>query len=102
MLIIENTRIPPEGDGRVGALVALASEDTSVEARVLDQRQFPAHLALLLLGAKRFRFVGVTLPRDRASEAHFGADFYSINLERIAVACYSGFPLPVWFWIITR
>ena len=27
-------------------------------------------------------------------EAHFGADFYTLNLERIAVACNSGFPLP--------
>ena len=40
---------------------------------------------------------GVTLSRDRALEAHFGADFYPLNLERIAVACNSGFPLPVWF-----
>ena len=42
---------------------------------------------------KRFRFVGVTVPRDRAPEAHFGADFHPLNLERIAVACNSGFPL---------
>ena len=47
-----------------------------------------------MLGVKRFRFVGVTLPRDCAPEAHFGADFYPLNLERIDVACNSGFPLP--------
>ena len=43
---------------------------------------------------KRFRFVGVTLPRDRVPEAHFGADFYLLNLECIAVACNPGVPLP--------
>ena len=48
----------------------------------------------LCAGVRRFRFVGATLPRDRAPEAHFGADFYPLNLERIAVACNSGFPLP--------
>ena len=37
---------------------------------------------------------GVTLPQDCAPEAHFGADFYPLNLERIAVACNSSFPLP--------
>ena len=39
-------------------------------------------------------FHGATLPWDCAPEAHFGADFYPLNLERIAVACSSGFPLP--------
>ena len=47
-----------------------------------------------LQGVKQFRFVGVTLPRDRAPEAHFGADFDSLNLECIAVVCNSSFPLP--------
>ena len=47
-----------------------------------------------IIGVKRFQFVGVTLPRDRAPEVHFGADFYPLNLERIAVACSSGSPLP--------
>ena len=42
-----------------------------------------AHIVQVALGVKRFRFVGVTLPRDCASEAHFGADFYPLNLERI-------------------
>ena len=37
---------------------------------------------------------GVTLPRVCAPKAHFGADFYPLNLKRIdAVACNSGFPL---------
>ena len=27
-------------------------------------------------------------------EAHFGANFYPLNLERIDVACNAGFPLP--------
>ena len=45
-------------------------------------------------GVKRFRFVGVTLPRDCAPEAHFGAAFFPLNLECIAVACNSSFPLP--------
>ena len=53
-----------------------------------------AQMAVLLVGMKRFRFVGVTHPRVRAPEAHFGADFYPLNLERIAIACNSGFPLP--------
>ena len=53
---------------------------------------FPGGLASVAV--KRFRFVGATLPRNRAPEAHFGADYYTLNLERISVACSSGFPLP--------
>ena len=36
---------------------------------------------------------GDTSVRSCARDEHFGADFYPINLERIAVACSSGFPL---------
>ena len=63
--------------------------------RALDESQvFRAAVGCAQhLGVKRFRFVGVTLPRDCAPEAHFGANFYPLNLERIAVACNSGFPL---------
>ena len=43
------------------------------------------------------KLLGVTLLKDSAPEAHFSADFYPLNLERIAVACSSEFLLPVWF-----
>ena len=48
----------------------------------------------IILGMKPLRFVGATLSRDSAPEAHFDADFYPLDLERIVVACKSGFPLP--------
>ena len=47
--------------------------------------------AIIKVGLKRFRFVGATLPQDCAPEAHCSADFYPINLSRIAVVCNSGF-----------
>ena len=31
---------------------------------------------------------------DTSALRHFGADFHPLNLEHIAVACNSGFPLP--------
>ena len=40
-------------------------------------------------------FIGATFPWNFGPEAHFRADFYPLNLERIAVACSSDFPLPV-------
>ena len=52
---------------------------------------------LVLRGCNRGETIpvrGVTIPPDCAPEAHFGADFYPLNLEHIAVACNSGFPLP--------
>ena len=48
------------------------------------------------------KLLGLTLPKDCAPEAHFGADFYPLHLKCIVVACRSGFPLPVWFWIVAR
>ena len=71
-------------------------------AQVGEPGDRPVQGVLLLAGVKRFQFVRATLLRDRAPEAHFGADFYPLNLERIAVACNSSFPLPVWFWIVAR
>ena len=46
------------------------------------------------VGVKRYRFVRVTLIRERISEAHFCADVEPLSLERFAFACNSGFPLP--------
>ena len=54
------------------------------------------------VGVKRFRFVEVTHPRDRAPGAYFGDDFYTVSLERIVVACNSSFPLPARLWIVAR
>ena len=41
-------------------------------------------------------------PAGGVTSKILGADFYPLNLERIAVACDSDFPFSVWLWIIAR
>ena len=72
----------------------LRVKDTSTTSYEIYVLVFQTSRVAGNIGVKLFRFVWAILPRDCAPEAHFGADFYPLNLECIiAVVCNSGFQL---------